>query len=164
MGLFDFFKKKRKPDQPMVGQPKAGKKKIEKKPVVAKALVDKDVKKKKADARPLPKVKPVLTRRGRPKKETSKIAYRVLGAPHVTEKATALTEENKYVFKVLPRTNKIEIKKAVEDLYGVDVVKVRIINVPKRRRRLGKQKGWRKGYKKAIVKIKKGQKIEILPR
>jgi len=150
MGLFDFFKKKEKEIK------KPEKKKIEKKPVVAKALADK--------ARPLPKAKPALTRRGRPKKETSRIAYRVLETPHVTEKATALTEEDKYVFKVLPRTNKIEIKKAVEDLYGVDVINVRIINVPKRRRRLGKQKGWRKGYKKAIVKIKKGQKIEILPR
>jgi len=150
MGLFDFFKKKKKE----IKTPE--KKKIEKKPVVAKALADKDVKKKKAEARPLPKAKP--------KKRTSKIAYRVLDTPHVTEKATALTEENKYVFKVLPRANKIEIKKAVEDLYGVDVINVRIINVPRRQRRLGRQKGWRKGYKKAIVKIKKGQKIEILPR
>lgn len=138
MGLFDFFKKKKKeikkPSKPAVGKPKAEKKKIEKKEVA------------------------------KPKKKTSGIAYRVLEGPHVTEKATALTEEDKYVFKVLPRTNKIEIKKAVEDLYKVDVINVRIINVPKRQRRLGKQKGWRKGYKKAIVKIKKGQKIEILPR
>lgn len=158
MGLFDFFKKKKEEKK------KPGKKKIEKKPVVAEALADREVKKKKVEARPLPKVKPALTQRGRSRKEAPGIAYRVLGAPHVTEKATALIEENKYVFKVLPRTNKIEIKKAVENLYGVDVIKVRIINVPRRRRRLGKQKGWRKGYKKAIVKIKKGQKIEILPR
>jgi len=154
MGLFDFFKEKRKPDQPTVGQPKvekAGKKKIEKKEGLPTGG-----KKKKAEARPLPKAKP--------RKEAPGIAYRVLGAPHVTEKATALTEENKYVFKVLPRTNKIEIKKAVEDLYGVDVIKVRIINVPRRQRRLGRQKGWRKGYKKAIVEIRKEQKIEILPR
>ncbi len=139
MGLFDFFKKKEKEIK------KPEEKKIEKKEV-----------KKKEEARPLPKAKP--------KKETSRIAYRVLESPHVTEKATALVEENKYVFKVLPRANKIEVKKAVEDLYGVDVVGVAIINVPKRQRRLGRQKGWRKGYKKAIVEIRKGQKIEILPR
>ena len=153
MGLFDFFKKKKEKRK------KPEEKKIEKKPAPlsgAEALTDREVKKKKVEVRPLPKVKP--------KKETPGIAYRVLEAPHVTEKASALTEENKYVFKVLPRTNKIEIKKAVEDLYGVNVIKVRIINVPKRQRKLGKQKGWRKGYKKAIVKIKKGQKIEILPR
>ena len=41
---------------------------------------------------------------------------------------------------------------------------VRIINVPRKQRRLGGQKGWRKGYKKAIVRIKKGQRIEIMPR
>lgn len=150
MSLFDFFKEKKKERK------KPEKKKIEKKPVTAEALTDREVKKKKVEARPLSKVKPG--------KKVSGIAYRVLEAPHVTEKASALIEENKYVFKVLPGVNKVEIKKAVEDLYGVDVIKVRIINVPKRQRRLGKQKGWRKGYKKAIVKIKKGQKIEILPR
>jgi len=41
---------------------------------------------------------------------------------------------------------------------------IKIINVPKKRRRLGRISGWKKGYKKAIVKIKKGQKIEVLPR
>jgi len=46
----------------------------------------------------------------------------------------------------------------------VDVVSVRVITVKGRKRRLGKIKGWTKGYKKAIVRIKKGQKIEILPR
>jgi len=91
-------------------------------------------------------------------------AAKVLASPHVTERATALTEKDKYVFKVFPRTNKTEVKKAIEGLYGVDVVDVRIINIPKKQRKLGKQTGWRKGYKKAIVKIKKGQKIEILPR
>jgi len=145
MGLFDFFKKKKKIekkkrpekkiDQPTVGQPKAGKK---------------------PEARPLPEIKP--------KKKVSGMAYRVLSSTHVTEKATGLEGENKYVFKVLPKANKNEIKKAVEDLYGVNVVNVRIINIPRKQRRLGKQKGWRKGYKKAIVRIKKGQRIEIMPR
>ncbi len=144
MGIFDFFKKKKKPekkiDQPMVDQLKAGKK---------------------PETRPLPEVKPAVKR---PKKRISGKASQILYSPHVTEKTTAIEGENKYVFKVLPRTNKNEIKKAIEGLYGVDVIGVRIINIPKRKRRLGKQKGWRKGYKKAIVKIKKGQKIEILPR
>ena len=98
------------------------------------------------------------------KKKLSDKAAKILVSPHITEKATALTEENKYVFKVFQKANKIEIKKAIEDLYGVDVIGVNVINVPRRQRRLGRQMGWRKGYKKAIVKIKKGQKIEILPR
>ncbi|OGZ17769.1 MAG: 50S ribosomal protein L23 [Candidatus Nealsonbacteria bacterium RBG_13_36_15] len=90
--------------------------------------------------------------------------YNVLKTPHITEKATDLTKENKYIFKVFPRTNKKEIKRAIEGLYNVDVVSVRIINIPPKRRRLGRTLGWRKGYKKAIIKIKEGQKIEVLPR
>ena len=75
-----------------------------------------------------------------------------------------LTEQNKYIFKVGPRANKTEIKKTVEDIYGVEVRGVKIINIVPKKRRLGKQTGLNKGYKKAIVGVKKGQKIEILPR
>ena len=91
-------------------------------------------------------------------------AYRILKTPQVTEKATDFVKKNQYVFKVYSRANKNEVKKAIESVYGVDVISVRIINVPAKRRRLGRQRGWRKGYKKAIVKIKEGQKIEVLPR
>lgn len=91
-------------------------------------------------------------------------AYRILKIPHITEKATDLVKNNQYVFKVWPEANKVEIKKAIEDLYGVDVLSVKIINVPPKQRRLGRIRGWRKGFKKAIVKIKEGQKIEVLPR
>lgn len=100
----------------------------------------------------------------RPLKTKSCEAYRILKAPHVTEKATDLTKKNQYVFKVCPKANKTEIKKAIEDLYEVDVASVKIINVPPKKRRLGRISGWRKGYKKAIIQIKEGQKIEVLPR
>jgi len=90
--------------------------------------------------------------------------YRILKSPHVTEKATDLVEKNQYVFRVFPEANKIEMKKAIEDTYGVDVVSVRMINVPAKKRRLGKTKGVKAGYKKAIVRVKEGQKIEVLPR
>lgn len=90
--------------------------------------------------------------------------YKILKAPQVTEKATDLVKKNQYVFKVWSRTNKPEIKKAVEDIYGVSVVAVNIIKIPRKKRRLGKKSGFRKSYKKAVVKIKEGQKIEILPR
>ncbi|PIQ05738.1 MAG: 50S ribosomal protein L23 [Candidatus Nealsonbacteria bacterium CG18_big_fil_WC_8_21_14_2_50_37_10] len=102
-----------------------------------------------------------------PKREKKKVvgeAYRILKTPHATEKAADLAEKNQYVFKVWPRVNKTEIGKAIEDIYGVDVLSVRIIKVPRKQRRLGKVQGWRKGYKKAIVKIKEGQKIEIMPK
>lgn len=104
-----------------------------------------------------PEVRPRVTR--------ANLAYKVLAEPHVTEKATNLVEKNKYVFKVLPNANKIEIKKGVESLYGVDVNSVKIINIHRKKRRVGRRReGWKKGYKKAIIEIKKGQKIEIMPR
>ena len=91
-------------------------------------------------------------------------AWKALKTPHVTEKATDLTERNQYIFKVFPQSNKVEIKNVIENFYGVSVESVRIINVPSKKRRLGKRSGWKKGYKKAIVKIKQGQKIEVMPR
>jgi len=141
MAIRDIFKKKKKE--------KRKKEKI-------KGEVKPEVEEKKPPEEVLPKVKVREKRVGE--------AYRVLEALHITEKATGLTKQNQYVFKVFPEANKVEIKKAIEDLYGVDVISVKIIKVPPRRRRLGRISGWRKGYKKAIVKIKEGQKIEVLPR
>lgn len=84
--------------------------------------------------------------------------------PHITEKATNLTEKNQYVFKIDKKANKKEIKKAVEYLYKVKVLDVKIINVPAKRRQVGRISGWKKGYKKAIVRVKEGQKIEVFPK
>jgi len=89
---------------------------------------------------------------------------KILISPRITEKATAISQKNQYVFKVFPKANKTEIKKAIEDLYKVEVLDVKIINVPAKRRRLGRISGWKKGYKKVIVRIKEGQKLEVLPR
>jgi len=140
MPILNIFKKKKKLKEEEV--------KEEEKPVKA------------AEVRKAVEVKPPQAKREKVIGE----AYRILKAPQVTEKATELAKQNQYVFKVWPRANKIEIKKAIEDLYGVDVISVKIIKVPRKRRRLGRIRGWRKGYKKAIVKIKEGQKIEVLPR
>lgn len=98
------------------------------------------------------------------KKEKFVDTYRILKSPHITEKATKLAEENQYIFKIWPNANKTEVKKAIEQLYGVDVLSVRIINAKSKKRALGRILGKRSGYKKAIVKIKQGQKIELLPR
>ena len=97
------------------------------------------------------------------KKELDRI-YRIIKNPHITEKATILGEKNQYVFKIEKRANKTEVKKAVEDYYGVSVLAVRIINIPERVRRRGKGFSIKKGYKKAIVAIPAEQKIEVLPR
>ena len=83
--------------------------------------------------------------------------------PHITEKATSLASQNKYVFVVKTSATKKEIERDVERRYGVSVEKTRIVTVHPKRVRLGKTRGVKKGYKKAIVQIQKGQKIEILP-
>jgi len=85
----------------------------------------------------------------------------ILIAPHTAEKALTAQKNNQYVFKVSPRANKIEIKKAVGRAYKVKAVSVNIINIPGRTRRVGKTTGWKSGYKKAIVTLASGQSIEI---
>ncbi|MDZ4231838.1 MAG: 50S ribosomal protein L23, partial [Candidatus Pacearchaeota archaeon] len=88
----------------------------------------------------------------------------VLERPHVTEKAGSLAERGVYVFKVSPRAAKGQVKEAVEKTYGVKVVGVRMIKIPGKSIRLGKTKGVKKGYRKALVQLAKGQEIEIMPR
>lgn len=101
------------------------------------------------------------TKATRVKKDVKGFSYEVLKEPHVSEKSTNLSQENKYVFKIYNNTNNPEIKKAVEGIYGVDVLNVNIIKIPKKKRRIGRTEGFRKGYRKAVVTIKEGQKIEI---
>ncbi len=91
-------------------------------------------------------------------------SYRILKIPHVTEKATDLTAQDQYIFRVFPEANKTELKKVIKNTYGVDAVSIKIINVHRKKKRLGKIQGMKPGYKKAIIRIKKGQKIELLPR
>ena len=88
-------------------------------------------------------------------------AATVLDASHISEKATFLQEEDKYVFRVSKRTNKIEVKKAIENLYKVKVENVNIVNIPAKKKMWRGRPGYGVGYKKAIVTIEKGQKIEI---
>jgi large subunit ribosomal protein L23 len=85
----------------------------------------------------------------------------VLKKPHISEKATLLSEDGFYVFKVEKRANKNKVKEEVEKKYKVDVVSVKMISVPSKKRRVGKTEGKRRGYKKAIVKVKKGQNIDL---
>ena len=150
MALLDIFKGK-KPEKKKE-KPKA--KAVEVKPPQAEP--GKPVVRKKTAV----KKKPVL----KEGKKSGGRAYQILKIPHVTEKATSLISNNQYVFKIWPRANKVEVRKAVEDVFGVDVVSVKIINVTEKRRRLGRIEGFRSGYKKAIIRLKEGQKIEVLPR
>jgi len=88
---------------------------------------------------------------------------RLVTRPLLTEKATSMEGQQKYVFQVSSNANKNEIKKEIEQLFDVEVVSVNIIN-KKRKSRLWKGKaGWSSGMKKAIVTVSEGNKIEILP-
>ncbi|ACL68880.1 50S ribosomal protein L23 [Halothermothrix orenii] len=82
--------------------------------------------------------------------------------PIVTEQSMDLIEENNtYTFKVAKDANKIEIKKAVEEIFNVDVIKVNTINVRGKKRRLGWHEGKRPDWKKAMVRLSEGDRIEI---
>ena len=143
MSIFDFLKRKKE-----VEKSKKPEKKTE------KVLDTKEIAKKE-------NVSPTIRTVGLKKKEHG-FSYATIKEPHISEKATYLAEDNKYVFKVYPNTNKLEIKKSVEGIYGVDVLSVNVIKIPAKKRRLGKTEGFKKGHTKAIVTIKEGQKIEIL--
>ena len=81
--------------------------------------------------------------------------------PVVTEKATNLSEMNKVVFKVNRSANKRSVKKSIEKIFKVNVVKVNIINKQSRIKTVKGKKVKVQGYKKAIVTLKKGQNIDL---
>ena len=88
--------------------------------------------------------------------------YQVLKEPHITEKATLQKEgTNQISFKVHKRSNKIEIKRAVENLFKTKVVEVQTMNIKGKRRRVGRNVGRRPNWKKAIVKLAPGESIEF---
>ena len=81
--------------------------------------------------------------------------------PLVTEKSTNLSEMNKVVFKVNSSANKRSVKKNIEKIFKVNVVKVNIINKQRRIKTVRGKKVKVKGYKKAIITLKKGQNIDL---
>ena len=83
--------------------------------------------------------------------------------PIVTEKATLLLEQNKYVFDVTLKATKPEIKAAIESLFDVKVVKVNTSRPPRRKRRVGKFIGYKSQYKRAIVTLNEGDSITLFP-
>ena len=138
MALFDFLKRK---------------KEIEKaRPVEKKTEQILDAKKTKKEVKASP-VKVVAGKSG--------FSYDIVKEPHISEKSTYLGEINKYVFKIRNNSNKPEIKKSIEGIYGVTVLAVNMVKIPRKKRRLGRSQGFKKGYDKAIVTIKEGEKIEI---
>ena len=81
--------------------------------------------------------------------------------PIITEKATILSEQNKNVFRVHSKANKKIIKKNIEKLFKVKVVKINIINQKGKLKMKQGKKSYKSGYKKAIITLKKGQSIDL---
>lgn len=88
-------------------------------------------------------------------------SYEVLRRPVITEKNTMLIEQNKYAFEVARDANKPQIKEAVEKAFKVKVSSVNVIHVPGKMRRAGRQRGMTSSWKKAVVTLEPGNKIEL---
>ena len=151
MALFDFLKRKKEVEKAKpVKKEKSTEKEVEK--ILIKKKTIKKEKNIKTDNLNVPNKK----------NKDNNFSYETIKEPHVSEKASYLTEAHKYTFKIYDNSNKSEIKKSIEGIYGVNVLSVNIIKIPAKKRRIGRTEGFKKGYNKAIVTIKEGQKIEIL--
>ena len=82
-------------------------------------------------------------------------------SPHITEKSTNLSEQNKIIFKVPKKANKKNLKKNIEKIFKVNVVKINIINKKPRLKQTRGRKVKISGFKKAIITLKKGQSIDL---
>ncbi|MGB3129887.1 MAG: 50S ribosomal protein L23 [Dehalococcoidia bacterium] len=88
-------------------------------------------------------------------------SYEVLRRPVITEKNTMLIEQNKYTFEVSRDANKPQIKEAVEKAFKVKVASVNVMHVPGKMRRAGRRRGMTSSWKKAVVTLEPGNKIEL---
>ena len=82
-----------------------------------------------------------------------KTGYDVIISPIITENTMDMAADKKYAFKVAMDSNKTEIRKALEEIFGVDVAKVNIVNVSGKKKRLGRTFGTTSSYKKAVVTL-----------
>ena len=82
-------------------------------------------------------------------------------SPNVTEKSTSLSEFNKIVFKVDKNANKKTIKKNIEKIFKVNVIKINTVNMKAKVKLVKNKKSFKPGYKKAIITLKKGQSIDL---
>jgi len=88
-------------------------------------------------------------------------ADKVIIEPVLTEKANALRETNQYVFRVDARANKIEIKSAIRELFGVHPVACNVLNVSRKPKRVRYKQGFTASWKKAVVTLSPGETISI---
>ncbi len=152
MSFFDKFKKNKETSKKV--------EKEEKKEVKAKKQEYSTLKPKEESVSAVsPNAKEVKTTKSN--KVDTKNAYKILIKPLVTEKATALAVMNKYCFEVAKDANKIEVSKAIENLYGVKPLNINFINSKGKNVTYGRTSGKKRNWKKAMITLKSGEKIEI---
>lgn len=93
--------------------------------------------------------------------ESRRLVFRVKG-PWISEKSTRLVEKNQYVFLTEPGASKPEIRKEIEERYGVTVRAIQTVRYAGKRKYLGGRAGSRPGFKKAVVTLKSGQSIDVI--
>ena len=152
MGIFDRFKRKKEDKKEVKPKKEASAEKDVKyeKVIGADGKLTTAARKTKAEPKKI-----------KPKKEDTGEAWRILIKPVTTEKVTGLGVFNQYAFEVAPRANKIEVRRAIKNVYGFDPIKVNVINVSGKEVRYGKSEGKTKHWKKAIITLSPGQKIEF---
>jgi large subunit ribosomal protein L23 len=90
-------------------------------------------------------------------------AYRIIKAPVITEESTIQSEtRNQYVFKVDPKSNKSQIRDAVERVFNVKVTSVNTMNYKGKKRTRGRTSGYTANWKKAIITLRDGDKIDLI--
>lgn len=155
---FNIFKRNKKEDRELAE--KKGQEQKDRAKKIASIKDEKKVEKKGKEIQS--EIKAVAKK---PAKQASAIAYRVLIKPHITEKASMLAKDNRYLFEVFQSATKGQVVQAVKDVYDVDVKNVRMVRIPSKKVRSGKRReGIKKGYKKAIVQLQQGQRLEIMPK
>ena len=160
MALFNILKRRKKekeaPTPKRVGVPTADveRQDVGKKPIAEKTIPNGE------------KAKPTQKQKAqKAKKSTKKVGEHfshIILRPRITEKASLQSGGNSYTFDVNKGVNKIEIKKAVEEIYNVSPIKVNIINMKPKKKIIRGVKGKTPSFKKAIVFLKEGDSIEFV--
>lgn len=154
MGIFDKFKKTKPTAK---AEKKASEKKLTAKE--AKPAANVTTLKAKAEGEGLTAKKETVGKKA--KRDDSVLVYKILVKPLITEKATTLVSLNKYAFQVAKTADKKDIKRAIKALYGFAPLDVNIINARGKRVTYGRIRGKKSNWKKAIVTMKAGDKLDI---
>jgi len=159
MGLLDKITKKSSAEDKKDTKPKASVKKADKKPATKKTDKPAEAKKTASEGKKDDKKD---KKKGTPKKAISALfAYDIIREPVLTEKSDRGQMSGKYTFYVSLDANKVEIARAIKELYGVKPVSVRVANLKGKAVRFGRTQGKRKNRKKAVITLKQGDIISV---